>query len=99
MLVRGELGAGEHRALLQIRGPSGELVSSKPIALALDDGGPEQVSSLVLDVSLAPRAEGVYWFRVAWGDDDRLLTQVPFTARSALPAGAGGQGGPAHARR
>jgi hypothetical protein len=100
VLVRGEVGAGQHRARLQIRDPSDQLVSGKDIALALDDGGPEQASSLVLDVSFEPRIPGVYWFQVSWGDDERLLTRVPFTARPAWPEDAGrGQGDHPHARR
>lgn len=88
MLVRGDASAGEHRAHLEIRDPAGELVSAKAIALTLDAGGPEQASSLMLDVSFEPRAAGVYWFRVSWGDDG-LLTQVPFTARAAAEGHAG----------
>jgi hypothetical protein len=99
MLVRGEVGAGQHRAVLQIRNPAGELVSTKQIALALDGGGPEQTSNLVLDVAFEPRTEGVYWFSVSWGDDQRLLTQVPFTARAAPVDLGGGQGDPGHAGR
>jgi len=103
MLVRGDVAAGQHLAMLEIRNPAGELVSTKPIALALDGGGPEQVSSLVLDVAFEPRTPGVYWFSVSWGDDRRLLTQVPFTAR-AVPVDSGlgvgrGPGDPGHAGR
>ena len=107
MLVRGDISAGQHRAVLQIRNPAGELVSTKQIVLALDGGGSEQTSSLVLDVAFEPRTEGVYWFTVSWGDDQRLLTQVPFTARAApVDPGLGlgpdlglGQGHPGHADR
>jgi hypothetical protein len=100
MLVRGAASAGQHRVVLQIQGPSGQLVSAREIALTLDDGGPEQASSLVLDVSFEPRDEGVYWFRVSWGEDKRLLTQVPFTARSTRPAApSGGPEDLAHAGR
>lgn len=83
MLVRGDARPGQHQASLQIRSPAGALVSTKEIALTLDDGGPEQASSLVLDLRFEPRAEGVYWFSVSWGEDARVLTQVPFTARSS----------------
>ena len=80
--------------------PGGALVSTKEVVLALDDGGPEQASSLVLDLRFEPRVEGVYWFSVAWGQDARLLTRVPFTARSAtLAADRRADAGDAHASR
>lgn len=88
MLVRGEVSAGSHRAVLQIRGPEGQILSAKPIEFRIDDGGPEQSSSVILDISFEPRAPGVYWFQVLWGEDGRLVTQVPFTAHAAARAGA-----------
>jgi hypothetical protein len=87
MLVRGAASAGAQRARLEIVGPTGELLSTKDIAIDLADGGPEQASSLVLDVSFEPRIAGVYWFQVSWGDDARLLTQVPYTAHVVAPEG------------
>jgi hypothetical protein len=89
MLVRGEAQSGPHRASLQICSPAGQVISSKQIAFVIDEGGPEQSSSLVLDVSFEPRTVGVYWFRVLWGDGDRLLTQVPYTARVVVPPSDG----------
>jgi hypothetical protein len=88
MLVRGEVPPGRHEATLRIQEPSGEVVGKKEIAFTLDDGGPEQASSLVIDVRFAPRRAGVYWFQVTWSDEARMLTQVPFTARPAGPATA-----------
>lgn len=83
MLVRGEVSPGQHRMSLEILDPSGEIMSHKQIVLTLDDGGPEQASSLMLDVSFTPRVPGVYWFRVSWDEEGaRLLTRVPFTARA-----------------
>lgn len=100
MLVRWDARPGQHQASLQIRNPAGVLVSTKEVVLALDDGGPEQASSLVLDLRFEPRVEGVYWFSVAWGQDARLLTRVPFTARSAvLAADRRDDAGDAHASR
>jgi len=81
MLVRGDAPPGPHRARLQILGPARQVLSAKQIEMSLDAGGPEQISSLTLDVSFEPRLPGVYWFQVLWGD--RMLTQVPFTAHPA----------------
>lgn len=100
MLVRGDVSPGQHRASLEIQGPSGEIIGHKDVLLALDDGGAEQASSLVLDVSFEPRVAGVYWFRVSWGEEARLLTRVPFTAHAISRvehAGLTGEG--AHASR
>jgi hypothetical protein len=99
MLVRGEAPVGRHAAALRIRAPSGEVVGRKAIAFTLDDGGPEQASSLVIDVRFAPRLAGVYWFQVTWGDDARMLTQVPFTAHAGAPGAAAAGPGGAVARR
>ena len=81
MLVRGDAPPGSHRAQLQIIGPAQQVLSAKDIEMALDASGPEQISSLMLDLSFEPRNPGVYWFQVRWGD--RLLTQVPYTAHAA----------------
>lgn len=91
MLVRGDVAPGVHRALLQLQGPTGEIDSRQEIALTLDEGGPEQASSLMIDVTFAPRRAGVHWFRVSWGDEPRLLTRVPYTA---VAAGQGGHVAP-----
>jgi hypothetical protein len=83
MLVRGEAPPGTHRALLRILAPEQRMLSAKEIEITFDESGPEQISSLMLDLSFEPHRPGLYWFQVLWGG--RLLTQMPFTAH---PAGA-----------
>ena len=88
MLVRGDAPAGDHRVRLSIDGPAGNLVSRKEILVTIEDGGPEQASSLVLDLVFAPVVPGVYWFAAGWGDEPRPLTRVPYTAHAPPPAAA-----------
>lgn len=80
MLVRGDVAPGQSIALLQIQDPTGEFIATKQIVLDLDRGGPEQASSLVIDLTFEPSSIGVYWFRICWGVDQRVLTRVPYTA-------------------
>jgi|GEM_PF-3521396 len=94
-VVRGAAPPGERPASLEIVAPSGAVVGRRAIVFVVDDGGAEQAASLVIDLAFEASLLGVYWFRIAWGADARLLTQVPYTTRAAGAAVAGA----AHAHR
>jgi hypothetical protein len=86
---------GRHALKLSIEAPSGLTVGEEATLPVLFEGE-DRGANLILGMGLQLSEEGLYWFNVLFGDDERLLTRIPLRiVYQPQRIGTGGPPGPA----